>query len=145
MAVIFLSRSRSISAEFLQTRLSVVKSVKFEQSQGLDGRLKFSTSLILPVDSSYILIFKIPWDVKIVLNFEIGVRGDAKIFKFVNAFLVPVQTLYIKNLSPRVGEGDLSSLFSRFQKLSEPEIVYKLMTGRMKGQAFVTFPGIVFT
>ncbi|KAI0234344.1 RNA-binding protein 41 [Lamellibrachia satsuma] len=51
----------------------------------------------------------------------------------------PSKTLYIKNLSARVGESDLLSLFLRFQKPSKPKIVFKLMTGRMKGQAFVTF------
>ena len=49
--------------------------------------------------------------------------------------------LYVKNLSPRVTEADLVALFVRYQRPEGPKIIFKLMTGRMKGQAFVTFPG----
>lgn len=49
------------------------------------------------------------------------------------------QTLYLKNLSPRVTEEDLMSLFLHFQKHNTSPIVFKLLHGRMKGQAFVTF------
>ncbi|XP_076446572.1 RNA-binding protein 41-like [Babylonia areolata] len=51
----------------------------------------------------------------------------------------PSSVLYVKNLSPRSSEQDLVSLFGRFQKKAESHIVYRLMTGRMRGQAFVTF------
>ncbi|VTJ65830.1 Hypothetical predicted protein, partial [Marmota monax] len=48
--------------------------------------------------------------------------------------------LYLKNLSPRVSERDLVSLFARFQEKKGPPIQFQMMTGRMRGQAFITFP-----
>ena len=52
------------------------------------------------------------------------------------------QVLFLKNLSTQVKEIDLVTIFDRFQSQSfDTQIVYRLMTGRMKGQAFVTFPG----
>lgn len=50
------------------------------------------------------------------------------------------QVLYLKNLSPRVTERDLVSLFARFQEKKGPPIQFRMMTGRMRGQAFITFP-----
>lgn len=50
------------------------------------------------------------------------------------------QVLYLKNLSPRVKERDLISLFARFQEKKGPPIQFQIMTGRMRGQAFITFP-----
>lgn len=49
------------------------------------------------------------------------------------------QTLFIKNLNRNVTEMDLSDLFGHFQETSENKIVYRLMNGKMRGQAFVTF------
>jgi len=49
------------------------------------------------------------------------------------------QTLYLKNLSLRVTEEDLVSLFIHFQKHDTAPIICRLLHGRMKGQAFVTF------
>ncbi|KAJ8297547.1 hypothetical protein KUTeg_024078, partial [Tegillarca granosa] len=47
--------------------------------------------------------------------------------------------LYLKNLSSKVTEEDLVSLFIRFEDKSGPKLIFRLMTGRMKGQAFITF------
>jgi hypothetical protein len=47
--------------------------------------------------------------------------------------------LFVKNLSPKVTEQDLASLFIQFQDDDSDRIVFKLLNGRMKGQAFVTF------
>ncbi|XP_007530687.1 RNA-binding protein 41 isoform X2 [Erinaceus europaeus] len=52
----------------------------------------------------------------------------------------PNKVLYLKNLSPRVTEKDLISLFARFQEKKGPLIQFRMMTGRMRGQAFITFP-----
>ncbi|KAL5012288.1 hypothetical protein ScPMuIL_010839 [Solemya velum] len=52
---------------------------------------------------------------------------------------VPNNVLYLKNLAAKVSEEDLVALFSRFQKDGDPNIIYRLLSGRMKGQAFVTF------
>ena len=49
------------------------------------------------------------------------------------------QTLYLKNLSPRVTEEDLMSLFLHFQTSNTAPVVIRLLHGRMRGQAFVTF------
>ena len=49
------------------------------------------------------------------------------------------QTLYLKNLGNKVTERDLASLFIRYQTPEAPRIIFKLMKGRMRGQAFVTF------
>jgi len=49
------------------------------------------------------------------------------------------QTLYLKNLSPRVTEEDLMSLFLHFQTSDTAPVVVRLLHGRMRGQAFVTF------
>ncbi|CAH1779301.1 unnamed protein product [Owenia fusiformis] len=51
----------------------------------------------------------------------------------------PSNVLYVKNLSAKVTHEDLVSLFIRYQQEGQPKIGFKLMSGRMKGQAFVTF------
>lgn len=47
-------------------------------------------------------------------------------------------TLYLKNLSKKVTECDLMQLFLHFQTEKFP-IQYKLLSGKMRGQAFITF------
>ncbi|XP_025087335.1 RNA-binding protein 41-like isoform X3 [Pomacea canaliculata] len=54
----------------------------------------------------------------------------------------PGNVLYVKNLCSRTCEADLVSLFGRYQKPDGPPIVYRLMTGRMRGQAFITFENV---
>jgi len=61
--------------------------------------------------------------------------------KAADSYFCSLQTLYLKNLNPKVTEEDLVSLFARFQREEGPKIVFRLMKGRMKGQAFVTFEG----
>ncbi|XP_071793041.1 RNA-binding protein 41-like [Asterias amurensis] len=51
----------------------------------------------------------------------------------------PSKVLFLKNLSAKVTEEDLASVFMSFQHQDKPKIVFKLLKGRMKGQAFVTF------
>lgn len=51
----------------------------------------------------------------------------------------PSNVLYLKNLSNKVTEEDLVSLFIRFEDEKGPKLIFRLMTGRMKGQAFITF------
>ncbi|XP_075234721.1 RNA-binding protein 41-like [Lycorma delicatula] len=50
------------------------------------------------------------------------------------------KVLYIKNLSSGVKEDDLVELLKRFQRSDLPCLIYRLMSGKMHGQAFVTFP-----
>ncbi|XP_063272992.1 RNA-binding protein 41 [Prinia subflava] len=52
----------------------------------------------------------------------------------------PSRVLYLKNLAPRVTVKDLVSLFARFQREDSPLIQFRLLSGRMRGQAFITFP-----
>ncbi|XP_057847027.2 uncharacterized protein LOC131056780 [Cryptomeria japonica] len=53
---------------------------------------------------------------------------------------LPSHILYIKNLSSVVKETDLVSLFIRFQHPGQKLLFRLMQQGRMKGQAFVTFP-----
>ena len=52
-----------------------------------------------------------------------------------------IQVLFIKNLHHKVTEADLVSLFLGFQEKLGPKITFRLMKGKMNGQAFVTMPG----
>nr|XP_054497674.1 RNA-binding protein 41 [Agelaius phoeniceus] len=52
----------------------------------------------------------------------------------------PSRVLYLKNLGPRVTVRDLVSLFARFQREDSPLIQFRLLSGRMRDQAFITFP-----
>ena len=54
---------------------------------------------------------------------------------------VPLQVLCVKNLSPQASVAQLVALFSRFEQEDGLPVVYRLLTGRMKGQAFITLPG----
>ncbi|XP_061454749.1 RNA-binding protein 41 [Rhineura floridana] len=54
----------------------------------------------------------------------------------------PSEVLYLKNLSRRVTARDLLSLFARFQEKGGPQIHFRLLSGRMRGQAFLTFPNM---
>lgn len=52
----------------------------------------------------------------------------------------PSKVLYLKNLSRRTTVRDLLPLFSRFQEKDGPPLHFRLLSGRMRGQAFLTFP-----
>uniref|UniRef100_A0A4W4GP54 RRM domain-containing protein n=1 Tax=Electrophorus electricus TaxID=8005 RepID=A0A4W4GP54_ELEEL len=54
----------------------------------------------------------------------------------------PSSVLCVKNMSLRASLAQLVSLFSRFQKGEAKPILYRLLTGRLKGQAFITFSDI---
>ncbi|EDV24645.1 uncharacterized protein TRIADDRAFT_8568, partial [Trichoplax adhaerens] len=54
----------------------------------------------------------------------------------------PSKVLYIKNLSDKVNEKDLVMTFIGFQEDSKDNIRFRLMKGKMKGQAFVTFSDV---
>ncbi|XP_053298082.1 RNA-binding protein 41 [Pleuronectes platessa] len=53
---------------------------------------------------------------------------------------IPSKVLCVKNLSAQASAAQLVALFSRFEPEDGPSVVYRLLTGRMKGQAFVTLP-----
>ncbi|XP_053129943.1 RNA-binding protein 41 isoform X2 [Hemicordylus capensis] len=55
----------------------------------------------------------------------------------------PSEVLYLKNLSPRVTVKDLVSLFARYQEEDGPQVQFRLLSGRMRGQAFLTFPNLL--
>uniref|UniRef100_A0A0B6Z760 RRM domain-containing protein n=1 Tax=Arion vulgaris TaxID=1028688 RepID=A0A0B6Z760_9EUPU len=52
----------------------------------------------------------------------------------------PNNVVYVKNLPTKTTEEGLVALFGSFQSEGKPQIVFKLLTGRMRGQAFITFP-----
>ncbi|XP_058483523.1 RNA-binding protein 41 [Solea solea] len=52
----------------------------------------------------------------------------------------PSKVLCVKNLSAQASVAQLVALFSRFEPVNGPPVVYRLLTGRLKGQAFVTLP-----
>ncbi|XP_070699640.1 RNA-binding protein 41 [Pempheris klunzingeri] len=52
----------------------------------------------------------------------------------------PSKVLCVKNMSAQASVAQLVALFSRFQREGGPTILYRLLTGRMKGQAFITLP-----
>ncbi|XP_026099054.1 RNA-binding protein 41-like isoform X2 [Carassius auratus] len=54
----------------------------------------------------------------------------------------PSNVLCVKNMSPRASLAQLVSLFSRFQKDDTQPILYRLLTARLKGQAFITFSDV---
>jgi hypothetical protein len=51
----------------------------------------------------------------------------------------PYKVLYLKNLDKNVSVEDLVSIFIQFQEAGKDKIGFKLMNGKMKGQAFITF------
>lgn len=55
-----------------------------------------------------------------------------------------MQILYVKNLDHGITAQDLVSIFIRFQEEGKDKVNFKIMDGKMKGQAFITFHGIHF-
>lgn len=53
---------------------------------------------------------------------------------------VPSNTLYLKNLHPKVTEEDLQAIFGHHQSQTSEKLKFRVLTGKMKGQAFVEFP-----
>lgn len=62
-----------------------------------------------------------------------------------SSILFVLQKLYLKNLPRNVSKEDLAQLFVRFESTECPNMEYRVLEGRMKGQAFVTFKGIHFS
>ncbi|XP_051255877.1 RNA-binding protein 41 [Dicentrarchus labrax] len=52
----------------------------------------------------------------------------------------PSKVLCVKNLCARASVAQLVALFSRYEQENGPPVLYRLLTGRMKGQAFITLP-----
>lgn len=78
-------------------------------------------------------------------------KSITKFLNFLNPLKLPwynhlvsfySQVVYVKNLPNKTTEEDLIALFGSFQSRGQPRIVFKLLSGRMKGQAFITFPGM---
>lgn len=57
------------------------------------------------------------------------------------SILNKLQILYVKNLDHAITAQDLVSIFIRFQEEGKDKINFKIMDGKMKGQAFITFHG----
>uniref|UniRef100_A0A1A7Y1K9 RNA-binding protein 41 n=1 Tax=Iconisemion striatum TaxID=60296 RepID=A0A1A7Y1K9_9TELE len=52
----------------------------------------------------------------------------------------PSKVLCVKNVSQQASVAQLVALFSRYEQKNGPPVLYRLLTGRMKGQAFITLP-----
>lgn len=52
---------------------------------------------------------------------------------------IPNNVLYLKNLPHKVTENELGSLFLRYQISETSPITFRIMSGKMRGQAFITF------
>lgn len=52
---------------------------------------------------------------------------------------IPSKVLFLKNISPSVSQEQLMLLFNQFHLENGGPVDLRLMTGRMRGQAFVTF------
>ncbi|XP_015374385.1 PREDICTED: RNA-binding protein 41-like, partial [Diuraphis noxia] len=56
---------------------------------------------------------------------------------------IPSKVLYVKNIAKSVCEKHLISVFGKYNKLQNSDIVYRYMKkGKMKGQAFIEFENI---
>uniref|UniRef100_A0A4X2L0V9 RNA-binding protein 41 n=1 Tax=Vombatus ursinus TaxID=29139 RepID=A0A4X2L0V9_VOMUR len=110
--------------------LHVVKANESESQQCLTGPKKV-TELVAFVSEDEILRNRLSEeDIRKIPMFASYSPGE------------PNKVLYLKNLSPRVTEKELVSLFARFQEKKGPPIQFRVLTGRMKGQAFITFPNM---
>jgi len=74
-------------------------------------------------------------------EFEKGRRSAEEIAKQFPNYNVgtPSKILYVKNLDNNITAQDLVSIFIRFQEEGKDKINFKIMDGKMKGQAFITF------
>ncbi|GFV05278.1 RNA-binding protein 41 [Trichonephila clavipes] len=82
----------------------------------------------------------VPLEESEVVEQRLSVKEIKKIPRFENYNIgEPSKTLYVKNLHPKITEQELRSLFGRFEEENKALIGYRICTGRMKGQAFVTF------
>lgn len=78
-----------------------------------------------------------------ILQNRLSVEQIKEIPKFANFHPgEPNKVLFVKNLHHKTTEADLVSLFIRFQDKEGPKITFRLMKGKMIGQAFVTMPDI---
>ncbi|KAL9972608.1 hypothetical protein ACROYT_G018944 [Oculina patagonica] len=85
----------------------------------------------------------IPLDEKEIVENRLSLEQIKEIPKFANYQPgEPNKVLFIKNLHHKTTEADLVSLFIRFQEKQGPKIAFRLMKGKMNGQAFVTMPDI---
>jgi hypothetical protein len=78
-----------------------------------------------------------------IMNNKLTVEQIKRIPKFSNYSQgTASRVLYVKNLHRSVTESDLLPLFLHYQDSNNDKLVFRLLTGRMKGQAFVTFPTV---
>ncbi|TSP68511.1 RNA-binding protein 41 [Bagarius yarrelli] len=71
---------------------------------------------------------------------EDGIRRIARFQNYQRG--EPSNMLCVKNMSARASLAQLVALFSRYQKDDTNPIVYRVLTGRLRGQAFITFSDV---
>uniref|UniRef100_UPI003AAA432F RNA-binding protein 41 n=1 Tax=Centroberyx gerrardi TaxID=166262 RepID=UPI003AAA432F len=118
-----------------QHRLAAPKRINMSQPIGsLCGAAKAGSGGPLTIRGE---IENIP-DEEILKNRESeeGIRSIPRFCKYQPG--KPSKVLCVKNLSAQASAAQLVALFSRFEPEAGPPILYRLLTGRLKGQAFVT-------
>ncbi|XP_051732746.1 RNA-binding protein 41 isoform X2 [Ctenopharyngodon idella] len=98
--------------------------------QGHDGPMKVSGRIEEISDEEIMNNRETEEDIRNIPRFKNYQRGN------------PSNVLCVKNMSPRATVAQLVSLFSRFQKDDKQPILYRLLTGRLKGQAFITLSDV---
>ena len=112
----------------------VVENKLFIQKQDRVIKLDPSKPFVLTLEEREL----IPLDV--IESNRITLEKLREMDKFKNLTVgTPSKTLYVKNLSHKVSPHDLASLFGHFEPKVGPKILYRILNGRMRGQAFITF------
>ncbi|XP_065051157.1 RNA-binding protein 41-like [Rhopilema esculentum] len=114
------------------------KKVEDEDEEESDNEQTFVGPILAPIH-----VRVRPLDEKEVSKNKLDVTEIRSIAKFSNYEPgVPSKKLYIKNLPRNTTKEDLAELFVRFESLESPVMEYRIMDGRMKGQAFVQFKDV---
>ncbi|XP_071362479.1 RNA-binding protein 41 isoform X2 [Trachinotus anak] len=120
-----------------QTRLAAPVKIEINQPIGsLCGAVKAGSGVPLTVRGEIETIT----DEEILQNREPeeGIRSISRFRNYQPG--KPAKVLCVKNMSAQASVAQLVALFSRFEPENGPRVIYRLLTGRMKGQAFITLP-----
>ena len=89
---------------------------------------EFDLDQVTPIDPSH------------VNNYRLSIAEIKQISRFSSYTPgTPSNKLFVKNLHRNVTLNQLASLFIKFQKIPGPPIKIRLLSGKMKGQAFIGF------
>ena len=121
------SKKPVIVEEIVEENDLIIKS-----KTGTSHETSFSIDQVTQTDPSHVRTYRLSLpEIKQIPRFSSYTAGT------------PSTKLYIKNLHRSVTLAELASLFIKFQPESGPAVKFRLLTGRMKGQAFVEFPNVI--